>query len=148
MIEFWKDIPGWERYYAISSLGHVKSLARTIIRKNGVAMKVCERILKPGIQTSGHLMVVLYRPGIKQTARVASLVLQAFIGNTPAGKEVCHVNGKHTDNCLDNLMYGTRSLNTNQKVAHGQHPIARKVRRCDGKIYHSASIAAQSIGLC
>lgn len=34
-IEIWKDIQGYENYYQVSNLGNVKSLRRTIIRKNG-----------------------------------------------------------------------------------------------------------------
>ena len=33
-IEIWKDIQGYENYYQVSNLGNVKSLRRTIIRKN------------------------------------------------------------------------------------------------------------------
>lgn len=33
--EIWKDIKGYENYYQVSNLGNVKSLRRTIIRKNG-----------------------------------------------------------------------------------------------------------------
>lgn len=43
--ESWLPIPGWENFYAVSSLGRVRSEERTVIRANGIPMRVRERIL-------------------------------------------------------------------------------------------------------
>src|SRR5574344_428340 len=45
-IEIWKDIQGYENYYQVSNLGNVKSLKRTIIRKNGRPYTEKEKILR------------------------------------------------------------------------------------------------------
>ena len=47
--EKWKDIPGYEGIYQLSSFGRIKSLARVIEQKNGTLMPVKERIKKVSI---------------------------------------------------------------------------------------------------
>ena len=45
--EIWKDIKGYEGRYQVSNMGRVKSLERTVTRKNGLKLTIRERILKP-----------------------------------------------------------------------------------------------------
>jgi NUMOD4 motif len=45
--EQWRVVVGWEGFYEVSNLGRVRSLPRTIVRRNGVRYRVRERILKP-----------------------------------------------------------------------------------------------------
>lgn len=47
MTEVWKDIKGYEGRYQVSNMGRVKSLERTVIKKNGRKQHIKERILKP-----------------------------------------------------------------------------------------------------
>ena len=58
MKEIWKDIPNYEGYYQVSSLGNVKS-----IRFNK------EKLLSPS-RYKGYLYVVLYRNKIRKTIRI------------------------------------------------------------------------------
>ena len=44
--EVWRDVKGYEGLYQVSSMGRVKSLERTIIKKDGRKQTVKERILK------------------------------------------------------------------------------------------------------
>ncbi|MDM8222537.1 NUMOD4 domain-containing protein [Limosilactobacillus vaginalis] len=46
MNEIWKDIPKYEGYYQVSTMGRVKSLDRTIVYKNGVKHRYRGQILK------------------------------------------------------------------------------------------------------
>lgn len=48
--EIFKDIHGYEGYYQISNLGTVKSLARTVTRRDGFKRRVCEKLINPSIQ--------------------------------------------------------------------------------------------------
>ncbi len=113
--EIWKDIPGYEGRYKVSSLGRIKSLERKVRGVNHYSGRdflrtVPERILRPGQYCkSGHLSVVLEHGGNGQP--VHQLVMKAFIGNPPDGMEVLHINGDPTDNRLKNLRYGTRTEN-------------------------------------
>ena len=51
--------------------------------------------------------------------RIHQLVLLAFVGTCPEGMEVCHNDGSKTNNCLENLRYGTRKENIWDKDRHG-----------------------------
>lgn len=45
--EIWEDVKGYEGLYQVSDMGRVKSLERTVTRKNGRKQTIRERILKP-----------------------------------------------------------------------------------------------------
>lgn len=93
--EIWKDIKGYENKYQISNLGNVKSLARTIIRKNGEKQTFQERILKPCRNNKGYYLVSL--DGKLYT--IHRLVAENFMENLV----VNHKNGIKTDNRIENL---------------------------------------------
>jgi hypothetical protein len=112
MGEVWKIIPGYE-FYLVSNLGRVRSLPRTIKQKsrNGTYFyrKMKGVLLRPGRNTKqGHVTVSI---GRRNSINVHRLVMLAFIGPCPKGKEVLHINGKAQDNRLSNLRYGTRTEN-------------------------------------
>lgn len=50
--ELFKDIPGYEGHYQISNKGIVKSIARTITRRDGFSRRVCEKIIEPSMMRS------------------------------------------------------------------------------------------------
>ena len=114
-VEVWLDIPGYETRYQASNLGRIKSLRRKVRSVNHYTGRdfqrtIQERILRPAQYCkSGHLSVVLEHGGIGQP--VHQLVLKAFIGETPVGLEILHINGNPTDNRLVNLRYGSRTEN-------------------------------------
>jgi hypothetical protein len=114
-IEFFKDVPNYEGLYQVSNIGNVKSL------KYGK-----ERILKPGIISSGYYTVALSKEGKPKTIGVHVLVAMAFLGHNPYGHkiEVDHKNDIKTDNRFENLqiLSGDRhrrkpkkSMNTSSK---------------------------------
>ena len=47
------------------------------------------------------------------------LVLEAFVGPKPAGKETRHLDGNETRNRLSNLKWGTRKDQFDDQVKHG-----------------------------
>lgn len=95
--EIWHDIKGFENKYQISNLGNVKSLKRTIIRKNGKKQTFQERILKPCKNNKGYYIVSL--DGELHT--IHRLVAENFLENLV----VNHKNGIKTDNRIDNLEF-------------------------------------------
>ena len=111
-IEHWKDIKGFEGRYQISSLGRVKSLARTRKGKNGGQVPVLERIMKlvpkkDNGRTKPY-MEVKFRSGGPRTDPCKSylvhrLVAAAFIKPLEQGEQVDHINGIHGDNRVENL---------------------------------------------
>ena len=58
MKEIWKKIDK-DSNYEVSNLGNVKSLERTIIRKNGRKHHVKSKILKQYCDKSGYMIVCL-----------------------------------------------------------------------------------------
>jgi len=65
---------------------------------------------------SGHLTVAC---GKGNSRYVHILVLEAFVGPTPKGKECLHANDVPWDNRWDNLRWGTRSENLIEAYANG-----------------------------
>jgi hypothetical protein len=120
MKETWKAIPGWEGRYEISDLGNVRSLSyRGVERKQPLIMKtyICEW---------GYLHILFCSRGEKTHYRIASLVLLAFVGPRPEGKEVSHLDGVRTNNKLSNLIYETKHENHQRKKEHGTYQCGEK----------------------
>ena len=59
-MEIWKEIKGFEDY-EVSSLGRVKSLARTITHKDGKVYKHKSKILKLKTGSHGYLAVNIFK---------------------------------------------------------------------------------------
>lgn len=118
-IEEWRDIPGWKGYYQASDRGRIKSLARVVIRRDGVRQTYGERILNPYPTRGGRLQVSLNRPGHKEYRTVHRLVLEAFVGPRPEGLECCHWDDNPANNHLSNLRWDTPSSNEQDKIRNG-----------------------------
>lgn len=95
--EIWKDIPGYENVYKISSFGRAKSLKRNK-----------EIILKQTIDKYGYCRINnIY----KRYIRTHRLVAIVFIENKFNKKLVNHINGIKTDNRVENLEWVTAKEN-------------------------------------
>ena len=85
--------------YQVSNEGEVRSLKYGKIR-----------ILKPG-KRAGYLFVNLSQNSEVDVRSVHQLVLEAFVGPCPAGKQAHHIDGDKSNNRLDNLKWVTPSEN-------------------------------------
>ena len=101
--EEWRPVVGFEGWYAVSSLGHVRRVAPAPGSQSRPG-----RMLRPGRDRSGRPMVNLHRSGLFPRA-VAHLVAAAFLGPRPAGHVVTFRNGDPSDVRAANLVYRTRS---------------------------------------
>lgn len=146
MSEIWKDIPGYEGAYKVSDLGRVRSLLRVICRSNGSPQTIRARLLKSRPLASGHYHVALCYCGRRIDRRIHQLVLLAFVGPAPRGKECCHRNGRHADNKLSNLYYGTHAANMGDTVDKRVNQMI-PVTRSDGCVFPSCRAAADEIGV-
>ena len=113
--EIWTKIP--DKDYEASNLGRIRSVDRwRRATKHGGLRFHKGQILKASIDTGGYPTVTLGKRG---QHRVHRLVMLAFVGPCPPGKEVCHQDGVFANVWLDNLYYGTRKQNIEDAVRHG-----------------------------
>ncbi|MGK9270465.1 NUMOD4 motif-containing HNH endonuclease [Williamsia muralis] len=124
--EEWRPIAGYEGQYEVSSHGRVRSMRRLVAARGGSQRVQHERILRPALLSTGHLMVRLSSHGVGKSRSVHRLVLLAFAGPPPEGCVCLHRDGVHTNNRIENLHWGTSSENTVDQVRHGVHQAARK----------------------
>ena len=118
--ERWRWVVGWKGYYLVSSHGRVKSVERIIQIREGVYGRRKAKYLKPIKLKYGHLTVNLNKDGKMKHRYAHQLVMEAFVGPCPPGMEVRHFPDRDpTNNRLDNLQYGTRQENMEDRTIHG-----------------------------
>ena len=147
MSEIWKDVPGWEGYYRVSTFGRVRSLPRVVYRNysEGIirSVPVKGRILK-WVWSGGYATVRLCDKanGRNEVHLVHRLVLTTFVGPCPEDMEGCHFPDKNTsNNCLLNLVWATHEENGKHSVIHGSYV----GRTCSGGT--RAKMSAARIGM-
>lgn len=104
MEEIWKEVPGYEGLYEVSSQGRVRSLDRVTCNRRGSFIRK-GKILKPRLN-HGYKVVDLHSNKKRRTFRVHQLVAMAFLGHKPDGTQevvVDHINNNKQDNRLENL---------------------------------------------
>jgi len=114
--EIWKPIRGYEDFYFVSNLGNVKSK-----RLTSMSGYYGERILKPGLSSSGYRFVHLSVRGQAKMFQVHRLVAEHFVerGNEKA-VEVNHIDRNKMNNKSENLEWVTHS--ENQYHMHENNP--------------------------
>lgn len=119
--EIWKDIPGYEGLYQVSTLGRIKSVDRYITYNNGREVFTKGKMLSLTI-TKGNerLQISLSKNGKVEKTRPYIVVMLAFVGECPENMEICHINGIKTDDRLKNLRYDTRSENRIDNYRQGK----------------------------
>lgn len=106
VIEEWRDIPEYEGMYAVSSLGRIRSLARTITRSDGKTQYIKGRIMRPALSAhERYLQIPLSKNNVRESRLVHALVALTFIGERPEGFDVDHINENTQDNRIENLRY-------------------------------------------
>jgi hypothetical protein len=138
-IEWWRDVPNYQGLYRVSDRGRVKSLDKVCRgRSNGMRL-VPGRMLKFGVEKTGHLHVSLCKPGQQNTFKVSILVLMAFCrmpkriktkdsrSSGFAWEYALHTKDPDpTNNNLSNLRWGTPTDNVKDiSRHHGKHHSAK-----------------------
>lgn len=88
-MEIWKEIPGYEGLYEVSSYGGVR-------RYHSYDLKLYNT-------NKGYLQVYLYNNGVRKGIKVHRLVAQTFIPNPDCLPQVNHKDENKTNNRVDNL---------------------------------------------
>ena len=137
--EEWRDVPGYEGVYSVSSLGRVRRERRGPHTRIGY-------ILTPRLNR-GYYRLTLTRDGQELRHFVHRLVAAAFIGPCPPGHTVNHRDGRKLNNRTDNLEYltpagqqahasrlgllafGARNGNTThpEQIPHGERSVRAKL---------------------
>ncbi len=105
-------IPGFPGYMA-DSLGYIWSIA-TNWRGYG------RRPLTQSVNNHGYYIVRVYRDGKRINQPVHKLMCLAFHGEKPSeSHEVRHLDGTKINNIPDNVVWGTRSENAQDRTKHG-----------------------------
>lgn len=118
-LEVWKDIPGKEGIYQVSTFGNVRSLDRYVRSKGDSLQFRPGKVLKPVIKKgTGYAVVTL---GNNKQSLVHELVLVTFIGPKPTSKhEARHFPDRtRSNNHVSNLSWGTPQENQLDRNIHG-----------------------------
>lgn len=137
MKEEFRDIKGYENLYQVSNLGNVRSLARNIVRKNGMSLWVRGGILKPSIASHGYMVVVLANKGHLKQYLVHRLVAEAFLDNPNNYKEVNHKDGNKLNNDVSNLEFCTYTENLKHAYKNNLRKTKKYICVETGKEYSS-----------
>lgn len=125
--EEWRVIPTCTTH-AISNIGRIKRLVSYRHYKAGY-------ILSKQVDKHGYCMVKLQGKYVL----VHRLVMLAFVGECPEGKQVNHKNGIKTDNRLENLEYVTPRENTQHAINNGLFSLGKKFNQQDGSKRRNSS---------
>ena len=97
-MEQWKEIPGYNGLYQVSSWGKVRNA------ETGV-------VITPYKNEKGYLKIVLYDHGKRKKYRINRLVAQAFVPNPYDYPQVNHKDGNKENNSYTNLEWLTNEMN-------------------------------------
>lgn len=111
MQEQFKDIPGYEGYYVIGNKGTVKSVARTITRRDGYTQRLGEKNIYPVHMRDrknnyDYYVVPLSKNSKMELVVVAKAVLQVFRDDyDQASMYITYKDGDPKNCALNNLNY-------------------------------------------
>jgi hypothetical protein len=115
-----REVPGFCRY-RITNSGYLQ--AKKYKNVDGRRVYTGEWIdVKAGYNDAGYLASRMERDdGKRQYMRLHRVVLMAWVGPCPEGKEACHIDGSRTNNHVDNLYWGTSQENKDDEIRIGGH---------------------------
>lgn len=147
----WKNIVykgiDYTGYYQVSNKAEIKSLARTVISKNGRKKFVSEKILKATI-TCGYYATTLSMNGVIASIKIHKAVALAFIPNPENKKCVNHIDSNRLNNAIENLEWVTHSENILHAIEHGnwtQMRISTRASMPKGESKHSSKLTEKQV---
>lgn len=108
--------------YEISSDGRLRSLDRVVIDSLGRTQRRRGVELRVAMSSYGYHILNVKVGGQGRNVSIHRLMCEAFHGAPQEGQVVRHLNGVRTDNRPENLSWGTPKENSDDMLAHGNHP--------------------------
>lgn len=132
MKEIWKDIKEFEGFYQCSNLGHIRSVDRIIIRKNGIPQKTKGCIIKPRKNKNGYMQLSLWKDNKRKMVYVHKIVATEFVDNPMNLGYINHIDGDTTNNIATNLEWCTSSDNLQHSYDKLDRPVNKQgaKKRC------------------
>jgi hypothetical protein len=131
-LEEWRDVPGYEGLYQVSSLGRVRSLPRVVLSKpmaGGGRQKrpVPPIILKMRRTVKGYLRVALFDKPRRRQVGVHRLICEAFHGPQPYPDAIArHLDDDRTNNTPANIAWGSRLDNAADAKRNGRYLLGER----------------------
>ena len=134
----WKDIPQWEEFYEVNTLGEVRS-------------KRTNKLIVGDVNNAGYYRVCLYNGAIKKRCFRHRLVALTFLDNPNNLPQVNHIDGDKSNNRLENLEWVNQIDNEIHAIKNGLKGSWRgefKVIYFDGKeeVWDNQKAFARYIG--
>lgn len=108
--EEWRDVPGFEGLYAVSSLGRLACL------KVGTHDRLVMKPVWRKNRKQKYNKPQLWRDGIRFCKPVHRMVAEAFIPNPNNYPCIDHIDGNGANNMVENLRWCTRSMNNHNPI--------------------------------
>lgn len=126
MTEEWRDVPGYEGLYQVSSLGRVKSLAKEYMICGKGIVRTSDKIMSLHKMYDGYVRVELNHKGKAKEFPVHRLVAMAFLDNPEHKPHIDHINTIKNDNRVENLRWVTPKENFANPITLGRWKVAVK----------------------
>lgn len=114
--ELWKDVPGYEGEFMVSTIGKVFSVGRYVTSKIGSVSYNEPRLLTWKINPYGYAQVNLWKNNEVKKMYVHRLVAMAFIPNYNNYPHIDHIDADKLNNNVENLRWCTPKMNNNNPI--------------------------------
>ena len=105
--EEWRDLPGYDGFYQISTLGRIRTFRDQ--HRKGCRLKE-PKILTPTHSKTGYAYYIVIKwQGHQRTVQVGRAMAETFIGKIPKGMIAYHKDGDSRNNALWNIGIGDRA---------------------------------------
>ena len=118
----WKELKRYEGLYEINEAGDVRSVDRYLAAGKHDSRIYRGKLKKPvKANQFGHTKHQLWKDNKLEQAYVHRLVAENFILNPNNYPLVMHKDNNPANNHIDNLMWGTKKMNTQQMITEGRN---------------------------